>query len=256
MTQGPSGVVEMGILDHIRELRKRLVISVIAIVILSIVAYSFSEIIFGWLCSPFFTAFPGDMLIGTGPAEAFVLKVKVACFGGLVLACPVIFHQLWLFVAPGLYENERRMVMPFVVSASALLLLGVIFCYYLVLPFAFDFFRAQYQSIGLTPAIRLSEHLATTIWSLLAFGLVFEMPMVAFFLGRAGIIDHTTLLRGGRYAIVTIFIVAAVFTPPDVLSQFLMAGPLLLLYAISIAVVRYTARRPKSAASQSEVKAP
>ena len=243
-----SNLSEMGLLDHLKELRKRLCLSLVAIVVGAVVAYEFSEVVFEWLCAPFYHAFPGQSMIGTGPAEAFILKLKVALFSGTLLACPVVFYQAWLFIAPGLYETEKRLVIPFVVSSTALMLLGVYFCYSIVLPFAFDFFHAQYQSIGLQPAIRLSEHLSTTIWSVLSFGAIFETPMLAFFLGRLGIIDHRTLLSGTRYAVVIIFILAAVLTPPDVLTQFLMAGPLLLLYGLSIVLVRYTARpRVKSA---------
>jgi sec-independent protein translocase protein TatC len=186
-------------------------------------------------------------LIGTGLAEAFVLKLKVALFAGIVLSSPFLFFQLWLFVAPGLYAAERRLVVPFVASTTSLFLLGVWFCYEWVFPFAFEFFRGEYASIGVTPTVRISEHLALMIQGLVGFGAVFQLPVLAFFLARLGIIDERTLIGGTRYAIVAIFILSAVLTPPDVLTQFLMAGPLLLLYGISILVVRFTTPAPVSA---------
>ena len=235
----------MDIFGHLRELRRRVVYACIAVLIGAAVAYSFSKEIFDFLSKPYFVSFPDNILIGTGLAEAFVLKLKVAFFAGIVLASPILFLQLWLFIAPGLYDQERRLVWPFVISTTALFLLGVWFCYEWVFPFAFEFFRQEYASIGVTPTVRISEHLALMIQGLVGFGLVFQLPVLAFFLGRLGIIDAPMLIAGSRYAVVIIFIVSAVLTPPDVLTQFLMAGPLLLLYGISILVVRYTAAKPQ-----------
>lgn len=234
---------EMGLLEHLSELRLRLIVCAAAIGVLAVAAYFFSPAVFKILCQPYFEAFPDNVLIGTGPAEAFLLKLKVAAFCGLILASPVIFHQAWLFVAPGLYESERRWVMPFVVGATALFIGGVAFCFLAVIPLAFSFFHQQYASIGITPTIRLTEYLSTVLSVLLCFGLVFETPLIAFVLGRLGLIDEGFLLRGLRYAVVAIFIVSAVLTPPDVLTQFLMAGPLILLYGLSIVLVKYTCRR-------------
>jgi sec-independent protein translocase protein TatC len=244
MSATPREIGEMDLFGHLRELRRRIVISVLAILGGAIVAYSFTKEIFDFLSRPYFDAFPDNILIGTGLAEAFILKLKVAFFAGIVLASPVLFFQLWLFIAPGLYDRERRLALPFVVSTTGLFLLGVWFCYTWVFPFAFDFFRAEYLSIGVTPTVRISEHLALMIQGLVGFGSVFQLPVIAFFLGRLGVIDHRTLIGGARYAVVIIFVLSAILTPPDVLTQFLMAGPLMLLYGISIIVVRYTAARP------------
>jgi sec-independent protein translocase protein TatC len=234
---------EMGLFDHLRELRKCIFISLAAVIIGACIAYSFSTPIFTLLAEPYFRAFPNNTLIGTGPAEAFLLKLKMAIFGGVLIVAPVIFHQLWMFIAPGLYSHEKKMVIPFVLATTILFLGGVVFCYSLVLPLAFAFFAQQYQSIGVTPTVKISEHLTFIAEALLGFGFVFELPAVAFVLGRIGVIDERTLIDAGRYAIVGIFVVAAIFTPPDVLSQFLMAVPLLILYGLSIIIVKYTCKK-------------
>jgi len=233
---------EMNVVEHLTELRQRLVVSLTAIAVFSLAAYFFSELVFAFLCRPYFQAFPGGILIGTGPAEAFLLKLKIAAFCGVILAAPVIFYEFWLFVAPGLYESEKKMVMPFVLAATFLFTAGMFFCYRAVFPLAFRFFHEQYLSIGLTPTIRMSEHLSTMLMGLLSFGLIFEVPLLAFVLGRLGLINERTLISYGRYAVVAVFVLSAVLTPPDVVTQFLMAGPLLLLYGISIMLVRFTCR--------------
>ena len=237
---------DMGLLEHLQELRTRLAVCAGAVLCLSIVAYFFSEPVFAFLCRPFYAAFPNERMIGTGPAEAFLLKLKVAFFCGIILAMPILAWQLWLFIAPGLYPRERNLVWPFVLSSSLLFALGAGFSYYAILPLAFGFFQEQYASISLAPAIRLSEQLSATVMGLLAFGLVFELPVIAFFLARLSVITADHLTSHWRLAIVLIFIISAILTPPDVLTQFLMAAPLVLLYGISIIVVRLAAPRPEA----------
>lgn len=245
-----NSAAEMGFLEHLGELRRRLIICLLAVGAAAAAAYFFSQPIFDFLCRPYFRAFTNNILIGTGPAEAFLLKLKVALFSGLILASPVIFHQLWLFVVPGLHAHERKLALPFILGTTVLFLAGMAFCYTSVFPFAFKFFHEQYVSIGITPTVRLSEHLSTMILGLLSFGLIFETPMLALVLGRLGVIDYRMLVASARYAIVVIFIISAILTPPDVLTQFLMAGPLLLLYGISILLVKLTGRRRGEARTQ------
>lgn len=233
----------MSLFQHLAELRTRLLISLVSITVTSIVGYFFTPWLYHLLSEPFFKAFASAQLIGTGPAEAFVLKLKMAVFAGILLATPIMFHQLWLFVKPGLLEQEKKFVLPFVLSTSGLFFIGVTFCYYAVFPFAFAFFSDQYQSLGLSPTIRISEHLQLMIQGMVAFGVMFEMPMIFTVLAYLGVVTSKQLIGSIRHAIVIIFIVAAILTPPDVLTQFLLAGPLCILYGISILLVRSVERR-------------
>lgn len=233
--------VEMGLFEHLRELRKRLIIGVVAILIGSFAAYPFTGELFRFVSLPFLGAFPSESLIGTGPAEAFLLKVTLSVAAGIIASLPILFYQLWAFIAPGLYESEKLMVLPFVAASTVCFLIGAWFAHAAVLPYTFQFFAEQYASIEVKPAIRMSEQLSFVIQAILAFGVTFELPVLAFFLARVEVIDAPMLIRSSRYAIVIIFILSAILTPPDVLTQFLMAGPLLLLYGISILVVKWAA---------------
>lgn len=236
---------EMTLMDHLRELRKRLLYSVYAIAILAVGGYVYAQPIFDILNAPYFEGFQGSALIGTGPAEAFVLKLKVALFTGVVCGAPFIFYQVWLFIQPGLYQHERRLALPFILSSTLLFSLGVYFAYAIIFPYAFQFFYQEYASVGLTPTVRMSEHLSTLITGLLGLGVVFQMPVLAYFLGRLGIITDRFLIDSFRYALVGIFVVAAVLTPPDVVTQCLFAAPLVALYGISILVVRHVQPMPE-----------
>ena len=230
----------MAFLDHLRELRVRLIRAAIALVAGFAVAYLFVDRIFFALTMPLREVSHGKaMLIGTGVGEAFFTKIKVALFAGLFLASPVVFHEIWKFIAPGLYESERRMALPFVIFASLFFILGGYFCWAVVFKVGYAFFLGQYASIGVTPTIRISEYLAFSSKLILAFGITFEMPIFAFFLTRVGVIDYHSMLRYFRYAVLGIFVVSAALTPPDMVSQFLLAIPLLLLYALSVAVAYF-----------------
>ncbi len=231
---------EMELMDHLRELRKRLIWSSIFVIVGAVVSYYQAEAIFNVIAVPYRGAFGAQPLVGSGMAEAFTFKIKLAIFSGILLTSPLLFHQFWLFISPGLYAEERRLVIPFVLISTGLFLCGVWFCYTYVLPIAFAFFRDEYQSIGVAPMVRVSEHLSTLLHALIGFGAVFELPVVAYFLARVGLLTSNLMKRTVRYAIVIIFILSAVLTPPDVVSQFLMAGPLLLLYGLSYIIVRFT----------------
>jgi sec-independent protein translocase protein TatC len=228
----------MPLLGHLEELRSRLIKALLAVALALVPTYVFSSALFVLLTQPLQQAVPNPpLLIGTSPAEAFFTKLKVSFIAALFLASPVVFYQLWQFVAPGLYEHERRYVMPFVFFATFFFVLGAGFCHVIVLPVGYAFFLEQYDSIGVQANLRISEYLSFTARMLLAFGVTFELPVLAFFFARIGLITHRTLLGAFRYAIVLIFIVAAVLTPgPDVASQLLLATPLLILYSLSIAV--------------------
>lgn len=226
----------MPLTAHLEELRSRIIRSLIAVGLGFAVTYNFADALFAILTRPLMEVGESVQLIGTGVAEAFFTKLKVSMIAALFVASPVIFYQIWQFVAPGLYEKEKRYARPFVVFATLFFILGAVFCYFVVFPLGYAFFVEQYKTIGVAPAIRISEYLSFTARMLLAFGITFEMPVVTFFLARVGMVTHKTLLAFGRYAVLVIFIVAALLTPPDAASQVLMAAPLLVLYGISIGV--------------------
>ena len=238
---------KMHLMEHLRELRKRLVISLLLITIGAVASYWYAGNLFTILCAPYFQAFPNSPLIGTSPTEAWILKLKVSVVAGAFIMSPALFHQLWLFIAPGLYSHERRLVLPFVLLSTSLFLGGAIFCYISVLPLSYAFFHDEYKSIGVTPTIRIGDQISMTITTVVGFGAVFELPLVTYFLARVGIVDHTLLLRYFRHAVVGIFFIAAVITPPDVFTQFLMAVPLTVLYAISIGIAYLVTRKRSDA---------
>ena len=228
----------MPLLGHLEELRSRLIKVLVALALAFIPAYAFADFLFAFLTRPLQHLAPSPpALIGTGLAEAFFTKLKVSLIAALFLASPAVFYQIWQFVAPGLYEHERRYVVPFVAFASFFFVLGAGFCHVVVLPVAYAFFIEQYQSISVEATLKISEYLTFTARMLLAFGVTFELPVLAFFFARIGLINHKMLLGALRYAVVVIFVVAAVLTPgPDVASQLFLAAPLLLLYGLSIGV--------------------
>lgn len=246
----------MTLLEHLGELRRRLMWSFAIVVVTTIVGYVISEEVFHWLTRPYFAYFPGQPLIGTSPGEAFLLQLQVSFFTGLVLGSPLLFHQAWLFISPALLDHERPLVWPFLFATTGLLLLGVWFCFTTVLPVSFGFFNDTYKNLGITPNIRISEYISFVLQATLGFGLVFEWPVVAYFLARVGIIDGSTLVNGGRYAIVVIFVLSGVLTPPDVLSQFLMAGPLFVLYGISIVITKIAAKQRNRRSEDAEAEQP
>jgi len=239
----------MPLLGHLEELRWRLVKALIAVSAAFAPTYYFANYLFTFLIQPLQRATAeSPQLVGLGPAEAFFTKLKVAFIAALFAASPAVFYQLWQFVAPGLYQNEKRYVIPFVLFATFFFLLGAGFCYAVVLPVAYAFFLEEYKTIGVQATLRISEYLSFTSRMLLAFGVTFELPVLAFFFARIGLITHKTLLGFFRYAVITIFIVAAVLTPgPDVASQLLLAAPLLLLYILSIGVAYLFGRKEREA---------
>lgn len=247
----------MPLTAHLEELRWRLVKAFVAIGIAFVGCYNFSDQVFELLTRPLVAL--GDarlQLIGTGVTEAFFTRLKVSAIAAIFAASPVIFYQAWRFVAPGLYPTEKRTAIPFVLAATAFFVAGAAFCYRLVFPVGYAFFLQEYANIGVAPQIRISEYLSFASRMLLAFGVTFELPVVTFFLARLGVVDHRFLLRWFRYAIVVIFIVAAVLTPgPDMASQFLMAAPLLVLYLVSIGVA-FVVARPKTPTPDDESTTP
>ncbi|MDD3342884.1 MAG: twin-arginine translocase subunit TatC [Sulfurospirillaceae bacterium] len=223
---------------HLVELRKRLAISLSVIIVMFVICFSFWQPILGWMIAPLKAVLPtGSNVIFTGVQEPFFTAMKVAFFTGFVISLPVIFWQFWLFVAPGLYENEKKLVIPFVSAATIMFTIGASFCYYIVIPLAFAFLIG-FGSALFTALPSIGEYVGFFTKVLVGFGLAFELPVVIFFFAKLGLVDDKALKDFFRYAIVIIFFISALLTPPDILSQFLMAGPLTILYGISILVAK------------------
>ncbi len=223
---------------HLVELRKRLFICVVALIIGFFVCFAFWKPILHFICIPLNNALPeGSEIMFYKPQENFFTAMQVSLFAGLLASLPIILWQIWRFVEPGLYENEKRFVLPFVLSATMMFLIGAAFCYYLVVPIAFDFLinfgGGEFKAM---PSI--SEYVSIFTKLVIAFGMGYELPVLIFFLAKIGLVTEKTLIRNFRVAILIIFIFAAIMTPPDVFSQFLMAIPLIGLYAISIYIAK------------------
>jgi len=231
--------------SHLEELRKRIIVCFIAISIGFSISYYFSEQIFSILSRPLTAVLPqGSSFIFTGITEAFFTYLKLSFFAGIFLSSPVIIYEIWRFVAPGLYEKEKRYVIPFVLFASIFFVAGVVFCYFIVLPAAFKFFVSyNTQYIRMLPS--LGEYLSFSCIFLLSFGVVFELPVFIICLAKLGIITEKQLRSNRKLVIIGAFIVAAILTPtPDAINQCLMAVPLIILYEMSIFVVKIIASRP------------
>ncbi|MCB0322471.1 MAG: twin-arginine translocase subunit TatC [Bdellovibrionales bacterium] len=227
---------KMPFLAHLAELRGCLARAGIGIFVCSLVSFAWASELFAFLTSPLRAYFVDADLIGTGPAEAFLVKLKAALVAGLIVSSPYSFFELWRFVAPGLYQNERKIALPFVFASTVCFLTGISFCFYVLFPFAFQFFEGEFVSIGIKPQIRIGEYLTFVVKLLLVFGLVFELPILSFFLARLRLLHHRWLLKNGRFAVIAIFVIAAILTPPDVITQVLLALPLLVLYGICIGI--------------------
>ncbi len=245
----------MSLVEHLKELRVRLIRAGVAVGVGFLLAYTFADSLFSVLTLPLRRVAHGKVaLIGTGVGEAFFTKIKVAMIAGLFIASPAVFYEIWKFIVPGLHESERRLARPFVIAATIFFLLGGYFCWAVVFKVGYAFFIAQYASIGVTPTIRISEYLAFSGKLMLAFALTFEMPIFAFFFTKLGMIDYKMMARQWRYALLAIFVVSAILTPPDMVSQFLLAIPLMALYGLSVAVAYAfrTTAEPKPAAPVAE----
>jgi sec-independent protein translocase protein TatC len=237
---------KMPFTQHLLELRKRLMVCAIAITVGFLVCYGFADKLFQILCQPWIDALPKEQtvkLIATAPHEAFFTYMKVAFIAGTMLAVPVILYELWCFIAPGLYEKEKRAVLPVVFFSSFFFLGGALFGYFCVFPYGFQFF-ASFATDYITPMITTREFLSFTTRMLIGFGVVFELPIFAFFLAKLGLITAPFMRRIRKVAIIVIFIIAAAITPgPDVFSQFMMAGPLLILYEVSVWIVHFFGKK-------------
>jgi sec-independent protein translocase protein TatC len=228
---------KMSFLDHLDELRKRLINCVIALVIGCVVAFIFINQIFSFVMLPLQQMLPpGGRLIYTQGGEAFMLYIKIGALAGLIVAVPLILTQLWLFIAPGLYSHEKKFAIPFVLFSTVFFLIGALFSHYIAFPWTWKFF-ISFQTPYMTFMPKISEAFGLYVTMLLGFGLIFQMPTVVLFLARMGVISAGFLVRHTKYAVLAIFVIAAVISPgTDVVSQALMAGPMLGLYGVSILV--------------------
>ncbi|MFZ7113448.1 MAG: twin-arginine translocase subunit TatC [Desulfatiglandales bacterium] len=230
-------------LSHLEELRKRLIASAVAAGIGFVVCYIFSEELFELLVIPLKKQMPaGDRLIFTNLPEMFFIYLKTAFVSGILLVSPYIFYQLWLFIAPGLYKNEKKYVIPFVIFSTVLFAVGSLFGYFVVFPFGFKFFMGfANEYIQALPSVK--QYFSFAIKLLFAFGIIFELPVVTFFLARMGLVTSDFLRKKRKYAILLTFVIGAILTPPDVITQCMMAGPLIVLYEISIFIAKAAQKR-------------
>ena len=240
----------MSFTEHLGELRMRIVRMLLGATVGFLLCYGVAEDLFRYLSLPLVKVMPPDTrFIYTSVPEGFFVYLKIAFVAGVFVASPYIFYQLWAFIAPGLYKEERQHIVPLAFCSAIFFLLGAAFCYWGVFPFAFTFFMSY--STGMIVAMpSLNEYLGFALKMLLAFGLIFEMPLFAFFLSRLRIITPAWMRKVRRYAILAIFIVAAILTPPDVFSQLLMAGPMIVLYEVSIYVAAIARPRGGDTAKQ------
>lgn len=235
---------KMSLTDHLMELRTRLVRSVIILFIGFGACYYFKDFIFDIVTRPLVRVLPQkSYLIYTGLTEAFFVYMKLAFFASLVVTFPFIIYQIWKFVSPALHSSEKKYLLPFVFFSTLLFVSGVLFGYFVALPPAFEFF-VSFNNQYLQSLISFSDYISLFVTFLLGFGLSFELPVFMFFLAKLGIVDSQVLARQRKYAILVIFVVAAILTPsPDALSQVLMAIPLMFLYEVSIFITRFAGKK-------------
>jgi sec-independent protein translocase protein TatC len=247
--EGDEELPRMGFFDHLEELRRRLIYSVIAIFVALMASWVYSPTLFRLIERPILPYLPkGTGLAFTTLPEPFMLYFRVALYAGLILASPFLFWQIWLFLSPALYRRERRWAFPFVGATVFFFLAGCAFGYFVAFPRVCEFLIGMGTSTGFTPVITINEYLSIASKTILGLGLCFELPILIFFLARLGIVTEKFLLAKIKYAILIIFIIAAVITPtPDVMTQCVFALPMILLYLIGIGVAWMFKRKPPAA---------
>ena len=255
MTDADIEATKAPLIEHLMELRERLIRALLAFVAMFVIAFFFAKDIYNLLLIPYtHAAGPEAKLIYTAPQEYFFTQIRVALFAAAFLSCPVVFGQIYAFVAPGLYKHERAVFRPYLIATPIFFALGALLVYFVVTPNLLRFFMSMQQAnepgraqIELLP--RVSEYLSLIMTLVLAFGAVFQLPVVLTLLGQVGLVSSQLLVDKRRYAIVLVFIVAAVLTPPDVFSQLALAIPGMVLYEASIFSVRYVEKKRAAAAA-------
>tara|TARA_B100000035_G_C20985334_1_gene547523 strand:+ start:569 stop:1357 length:789 start_codon:yes stop_codon:yes gene_type:complete len=242
---------KLPLIQHLIELRNRLIKSLILISVLFITSYFFADIIYNFLVQPYANAVEGDdgrRLIFTALHETFFTYLKVALFASLFLSLPYILTQIWIFIAPGLYKNEKMVVIPYLIATPLLFLLGSALVYYLIMPLAIKFFLS-FESIGGNGTLpiqleaKVNEYLSLIMRLIFAFGLSFQLPVLLTLLARVGFVSSDTLKKIRKFVIVGVFAVAAILTPPDPISQIGLGIPVLLLYELSILAVQFIEKK-------------
>ena len=238
---------KMPFLEHLGELRTRIMWSLAAVIVGLGIALTFTDRLMKLVRRPFDQAMPGQKLVFTSPTEAFWVYMKVALIAGVVIAMPMILYQIWAFIAPGLYSHEKRYAVPFVLVGSLFFIAGGLFAQLLVIPYAMRFLLS-FPGQDLVPMITINSYVDFVLKFTLAFGAVFELPVIITLAARMGIVTPRMLSKNRKYAILINFIIAAVLTPtPDIFNQCLMAGPLCILYELGIISARLFGRRPAAA---------
>lgn len=226
------------LVEHLSDLRVRLVNCVIILVIATGICYGFSERIFDFVRAPISPYLPGGGLIYTGPLDKFIAHLKLAFVAGILVSCPFWLHQVWKFIAPGLYSKEKKYAMGFIMSGSVLFILGAMFAYYVAMPMAFQFLMHFGGDVD-KPMISIDAYMGFFSQLVLMFGVAFELPLVVVVLGMMGIVDQAFLRKNRRYVVMTIAVIAAVITPPDLLSMVMMLVPMLVLFESAVIIVGF-----------------
>ena len=252
MSPEPESLAEGTLISHLLELRERMIRALVAIGVLFVPCALYANQLFTWLATPLLTMLPkGSSLIATGVAAPFTTPFKLAFFVALFAAMPYVLYQVWAFVAPGLYEHERKLALPVVISSTILFLTGVAFCYYVVFVRVFTFIQ-HFAPKSIAPAPDIEAYFSFVITMFLAFGITFEIPILVMVLVRIGVVSVEKLRSLRPYVIVGAFIAAAIVTPPDVISQFMLAVPMCLLFEAGLFFARFVSKRTAEAKESEE----
>ena len=248
------------LIEHLTELRSRLILSVIAFLICMVCVFPFSKYIFNFLAMPITELLAvqneANDLIFTGLQQGFMVNVKISFFGGFIVSFPFVGFQIWRFIAPGLYKKEKLAFLPFLIASPLLFIIGAAFAYFIVLPLAFNFFLSFQNTTDLNNLVgikylgTINEYLSLTMRFILAFGICFQLPVLLTLMGKAGLVSSASLIRIRKYAIVSILIIAAVVTPPDVITQIILFSVMYSLYEISILLVKIVEKKKEEALQQ------
>jgi sec-independent protein translocase protein TatC len=246
------------LIEHLTELRNRLIRSVVAFAICMVLAFTVAGQIFNFLAKPIVEILvengQAPDLIFTGLQQGFMVNIRISLFGGFLLSFPYIGFQLWKFIAPGLYKDEKNAFLPFLLASPALFFIGATFAFYVVMPLAFDFFLGFQQTnenisdlVGITYLGTINEYLGLTMKFIIAFGLCFQLPVLLTLMGKAGLISSQTLAKSRKYAMVGILVLAAIVTPPDVITQIILFTVVYALYEVSVILVKWVEKKREQA---------